>query len=66
MLKVLCLVNKCGILFVVFGVLVFVIGVCVLVNYFMLGKVFEVLMGFVVLVLIINWVMISLIYLKFC
>jgi aromatic amino acid transport protein AroP len=32
---------------------------CVLVNYFMPGKAFEVLMGLVVSALIINWAMIS-------
>ncbi|HEY4803552.1 MAG TPA: aromatic amino acid transporter AroP, partial [Paraburkholderia sp.] len=38
---------------------------CVIINYFMPGKAFELLMGLVVSALIINWAMISLIHLKF-
>ncbi|MBV8259781.1 MAG: aromatic amino acid transporter AroP, partial [Paraburkholderia sp.] len=37
----------------------------VIINYFMPGKAFELLMGLVVSALIINWAMISLIHLKF-
>ena len=40
-------------------------GICVLVNYFMPGKAFEMLMGLVVSALIINWAMISWIHLRF-
>ncbi|TCP14556.1 aromatic amino acid:proton symporter (AAT family) [Crenobacter luteus] len=38
---------------------------CVLINYLMPGKAFELLMGLVVSALMINWAMISLIHLKF-
>ncbi|MBJ7312414.1 amino acid permease [Rugamonas sp. CCM 8940] len=40
-------------------------GICVLLNYFMPGKAFEMLMGLVVSALIINWAMISWIHLRF-
>ena len=63
--KVLCSVNKRGIPLAALGASALATGVCVLVNYFMPGKAFEVLMGLVVSALIINWAMITLIHLKF-
>ncbi|PRF16165.1 aromatic amino acid transporter AroP [Burkholderia multivorans] len=63
--KVLCSVNRRGIPLAALGASALATGVCVLVNYFMPGKAFEVLMGLVVSALIINWAMITLIHLKF-
>ncbi|WP_244817693.1 amino acid permease [Caballeronia sp. Lep1P3] len=42
-----------------------VTAACVLVNYFLPGRAFELLMGLAVSALIINWAMISIIHLKF-
>ncbi|WP_322008770.1 amino acid permease [Paraburkholderia sp. J12] len=63
--KSLLKVNRRGIPLVALGVSAFSTLVCVVVNYFMPGKAFELLMGLVVSALIINWAMISLIHLKF-
>ncbi|WP_028229178.1 amino acid permease [Paraburkholderia ferrariae] len=63
--KSLLKVNRRGIPLVALGVSAFATLVCVVVNYFMPGKAFELLMGLVVSALIINWAMISLIHLKF-
>jgi L-asparagine transporter-like permease len=40
-------------------------GLCVVTNYFIPGKAFELFMGLVVSALLINWAMISLIHLRF-
>lgn len=63
--KSLLKVNRRGIPLVALGVSALSTLVCVVVNYFMPGKAFELLMGLVVSALIINWAMISLIHLKF-
>ncbi|TAM06894.1 MAG: amino acid permease [Paraburkholderia sp.] len=63
--KSLLKVNRRGIPLAALGVSALATGVCVIVNYFMPGKAFELLMGLVVSALIINWAMISLIHLKF-
>jgi aromatic amino acid transport protein AroP len=58
-------VNRRGIPLVALGVSALATAVCVVINYFMPGKAFELLMGLVVSALIINWAMISIIHLKF-
>lgn len=63
--KSLLKVNRRGIPLAALGVSALSTLVCVVVNYFMPGKAFELLMGLVVSALIINWAMISLIHLKF-
>jgi aromatic amino acid transport protein AroP len=63
--KALLKVNRRGIPLAALGISALATGVCVVVNYFMPGKAFELLMGLVVSALIINWAMISLIHLKF-
>jgi aromatic amino acid transport protein AroP len=63
--KALLKVNRRGIPLAALGVSALATGACVVVNYFMPGKAFELLMGLVVSALIINWAMISLIHLKF-
>jgi aromatic amino acid transport protein AroP len=63
--KALLKVNRRGIPLAALGISALATGACVVVNYFMPGKAFELLMGLVVSALIINWAMISLIHLKF-
>jgi aromatic amino acid transport protein AroP len=63
--KVLLRVNKRGVPLAALGVSALATGICVLVNYLIPGKAFEVLMGLVVSALIINWGMISWIHLRF-
>jgi aromatic amino acid transport protein AroP len=63
--KALLKVSRRGIPLAALGVSAFVTAACVIVNYFMPGKAFELLMGLVVSALIINWAMISIIHLKF-
>jgi len=63
--KSLLKVSKRGIPLTALGVSAAATGLCVLINYFMPGKAFELLMGLVVSALIINWAMISIIHLKF-
>jgi len=58
-------VNKRGIPLVALGVSAAATALCVVINYFMPGKAFELLMGLVVSALLINWAMISIIHLKF-
>ncbi|MBP0638936.1 amino acid permease [Cupriavidus sp. AcVe19-6a] len=63
--KALLKVNKRGIPLTALGFSALATAACVVINYFMPGKAFELLMGLVVSALIINWAMISLIHLKF-
>ena len=63
--KSLLAVNARGVPLAALGVSALATGVCVLVNYLIPGKAFEVLMGLVVSALIINWGMISWIHLRF-
>ncbi|MEM5429326.1 amino acid permease [Cupriavidus oxalaticus] len=63
--KALLKVNKRGIPLTALGFSALATAACVVINYFMPGKAFEMLMGLVVSALIINWAMISLIHLKF-
>ena len=58
-------VNRRGIPVVALGASALATAACVVINYFMPGKAFELLMGLVVSALIINWAMISIIHLKF-
>lgn len=57
--------NSRGVPLAALGVSALATGACVVVNYFMPGEAFEVLMGLVVSALIINWAMISWIHLRF-
>jgi aromatic amino acid transport protein AroP len=63
--RALLKVNRRGIPLAALGVSALATFICVLVNYFMPGRAFELLMGLVVSALIINWAMISIIHLKF-
>ncbi|KQV61853.1 MULTISPECIES: amino acid permease [unclassified Duganella] len=63
--KALLGVNKRGVPLAALGVSALATGICVLLNYFMPGKVFGFLMGLVVSSLVINWGMISWIHLRF-
>jgi aromatic amino acid transport protein AroP len=63
--RALLKVNRRGIPLAALGVSALATAACVLINYFMPGKAFELLMGLVVSALIINWAMISIIHLKF-
>ncbi|RZT39501.1 amino acid permease [Cupriavidus agavae] len=63
--RALTKVNRRGIPLAALGVSALATGACVLVNYFMPGEAFELLMGLVVSALIINWAMISIIHLMF-
>ena len=63
--KALLKVSKRGVPLAALGVSALATGICVVVNYFIPGKAFEVLMGLVVSALIINWGMISWIHLRF-
>lgn len=63
--RALLKVNRRGIPLLALGVSAAATAVCVVINYFMPGKAFELLMGLVVSALIINWAMISVIHLVF-
>jgi len=63
--RALLKVNRRGIPLTALAVSAVATGICVLVNYFMPGQAFELLMGLVVSALIINWAMISIIHLMF-
>ncbi|MCT9071430.1 amino acid permease [Cupriavidus gilardii] len=63
--KALLKVNRRGIPVVALGASAAATAVCVLINYLIPGKAFQLLMGLVVSALIINWAMISVIHLKF-
>jgi aromatic amino acid transport protein AroP len=63
--RALMKVSRRGIPLVALGLSALVTAVCVIINYFMPGKAFELLMGLVVSAMIINWAMISAIHLKF-
>ncbi|WP_019448921.1 amino acid permease [Cupriavidus sp. BIS7] len=58
-------VNRRGIPLTALAVSAIATGICVVINYFMPGQAFELLMGLVVSALIINWAMISIIHLMF-
>lgn len=63
--RALLKVNRRGVPLAALAVSATATGACVVLNYFMPGKAFEVLMGLVVSALIINWAMISWIHLRF-
>lgn len=63
--KALLKVNQRGVPLAALGVSAFATGICVVLNYFMPGDVFGLLMGLVVSSLVINWGMISWIHLRF-
>lgn len=63
--KALMKVNRRGIPFNALAVSAVVTALCVLLNYLMPGKAFELLMSLVVSALVINWAMISITHLKF-
>lgn len=63
--RALLKVNRRGIPLLALGASAVATAACVVINYCMPGKAFELLMGLVVSALIINWAMISLIHLKF-
>jgi aromatic amino acid transport protein AroP len=58
-------VNQRGVPLAALGVSAVATGICVVVNYFLPGQAFGMLMGLVVSALIINWGMISWIHLRF-
>ncbi|XLZ70968.1 amino acid permease [Massilia sp. SR12] len=63
--KALLAVNQRGVPLAALGVSALATGSCVVLNYFMPGQVFGLLMGLVVSSLVINWGMISWIHLRF-
>ncbi|TDF62649.1 amino acid permease [Cupriavidus sp. L7L] len=63
--RALLQVSRRGIPVVAIGLSAIATAFCVVINYFMPGKAFELLMGLVVSAIVINWAMISLIHLKF-
>ncbi|ATO34620.1 Aromatic amino acid transport protein AroP [Dickeya dianthicola] len=63
--RALLTVNRRGIPLVSLGVSALATALCVLLNYLMPGKAFELLMALVVSALVINWAMISITHLKF-
>ncbi|MYN03271.1 amino acid permease [Pseudoduganella sp. DS3] len=63
--KALLAVNQRGVPLAALGVSALATGSCVVLNYFMPGQVFGMLMGLVVSSLVINWGMISWIHLRF-
>ncbi|ATA26729.1 aromatic amino acid transporter AroP [Brenneria goodwinii] len=63
--KVLRTVDSRGVPVVAIGVSALATAFCVLINYLIPGKAFELLMSLVVSALMINWAMISLAHLKF-
>ncbi|GKW25121.1 amino acid permease [Pectobacterium polonicum] len=58
-------VNKRGIPLMALGVSALATALCVVINYLMPGKAFELLMALVVSALVINWAMICITHLKF-
>ncbi|SLM64588.1 MULTISPECIES: amino acid permease [Dickeya] len=58
-------VDRRGVPVVAIGLSALATALCVLINYLMPGKAFELLMALVVSALVINWAMISLAHLKF-
>ncbi|MCA7000250.1 amino acid permease [Dickeya solani] len=63
--RALLTVNRRGIPLLSLGVSALATALCVLLNYLMPGKAFELLMALVVSALVINWAMISITHLKF-
>ncbi|WP_225085766.1 amino acid permease [Pectobacterium colocasium] len=63
--KVLKTVDRRGVPVVAIGISALATALCVLINYLIPGKAFELLMALVVSALVINWAMISLAHLKF-
>ncbi|WP_350238665.1 amino acid permease [Pectobacterium colocasium] len=63
--KVLKAVDRRGVPVVAIGISALATALCVLINYLIPGKAFELLMALVVSALVINWAMISLAHLKF-
>jgi aromatic amino acid transport protein AroP len=63
--RALLKVSARGIPLTALGVSAFVTAACVLINYFVPGRAFGMLMSLAVSALIINWAMISIIHLKF-
>jgi aromatic amino acid transport protein AroP len=63
--KALLKVNQRGVPLAALGMSALATGICVVLNYFMPGQVFGLLMGLVVSSLVINWGMISWIHLRF-
>ncbi|MBA0205527.1 amino acid permease [Pectobacterium aroidearum] len=63
--KVLQTVDRRGVPVVAIGISALATALCVLINYLIPGKAFELLMALVVSALVINWAMISLAHLKF-
>lgn len=63
--KVLETVDRRGVPVVAIGISALATALCVLINYLIPGKAFELLMALVVSALVINWAMISLAHLKF-
>lgn len=63
--RALLKVNGRGVPLVALAVSACATAICVIVNYFLPSKAFEILMGLVVSALIINWAMISWIHLRF-
>jgi aromatic amino acid transport protein AroP len=63
--KALLKVNRRGVPLTALGVSALATGLCVLINYFMPGRAFELLMSLVVSALVINWAIISITHLKF-
>lgn len=59
------IINKRGIPLKALSVSAIATGICVLLNFLMPGKAFELLMSLVVSALVINWVMICITHLKF-
>ncbi|MFS2221505.1 amino acid permease [Pantoea sp. B65] len=58
-------VNRRGIPLTALGISALATALCVVINYLMPGKAFELLMSLVVSALVINWAMISITHLKF-
>ncbi|MCW2477790.1 amino acid permease [Candidatus Symbiopectobacterium sp. NZEC135] len=63
--KALLTVDKRGVPVIAIGISAAATALCVLINYLIPGKAFELLMALVVSALVINWAMISLAHLKF-
>ncbi|MDU6409772.1 MAG: amino acid permease [Yersiniaceae bacterium] len=63
--KSLMSVDRRGVPVAAIGISALATALCVLINYLMPGKAFELLMALVVSTLVINWAMISLAHLKF-
>lgn len=63
--KALLTVDRRGVPVIAIGISAAATALCVLINYLIPGKAFELLMALVVSALVINWAMISLAHLKF-